>query len=102
MDRSIRCVSLDPAFSKSGSGQEFVTGDRALVLHQRSFFTRDKQQMVFAGEDKDGFILAIAWEGPFIAFANDTGVRVYDRDLKRLITQVEPSLLAPPVFILPS
>lgn len=88
MDRPVRSVALDPEFSRSGSGQCFATGDRCLVLHERTFLKNDKQQVVYFGKERDGWIHNISCRGPYIAFANDTGVRIYDKGLKTVITHV--------------
>lgn len=89
MDRPIRSVAIDPLYGRAGSGQQFVTGDRVLVLHEKGFlFAKNKQQAIFAGKEKDGFIHHITWNGSFICFANDTGIRVYDKDQKSMVTHV--------------
>ena len=46
MERPIRSIDIDPSFSRPNSGQCFATGDRVLVLHERGFFTRDKQAVI--------------------------------------------------------
>ncbi|KRY66007.1 Vacuolar protein sorting-associated protein 41 -like protein [Trichinella pseudospiralis] len=88
LDRPVRSIAIDPNFARTGSGQQFVTGDRVLVLHERSIFARNKQQLLFVGKERDGYIHRISWQDSMIAFANETGVLVFDNRAKVLITQV--------------
>lgn len=37
-----RSVAISPDFSRRGSGQMFVTGERDLLLHERRFFSNHK------------------------------------------------------------
>ncbi|KRX47109.1 Vacuolar protein sorting-associated protein 41 -like protein [Trichinella murrelli] len=88
LDRPVRSIAIDPNFARTGSGQQFVTGDRVLILHERSIFARNKQQLLFVGKERDGYIHRISWQDSMIAFANETGVLVFDNRAKVLITQV--------------
>uniref|UniRef100_A0A5S6R1W3 RING-type domain-containing protein n=1 Tax=Trichuris muris TaxID=70415 RepID=A0A5S6R1W3_TRIMR len=88
MDRPIRSVAIHPEFSRGSLCQQFVTGDRVLVLHERNLFSKYKQQLLFIGKERDGHIHNISWRGCLIAFANETGVLVYDKNAKTLLTHV--------------
>lgn len=91
MERPIRSIALDPNYGKSGSAQQFVTGDRVLVLHERRFlFSKNKQTVIFASKEREEFIHNINWRGPFICFANEGGIRIYDREQQIMITHVLP------------
>lgn len=89
-DRPVRSVALDPEYGKSGgySSQAFTTGDRCLTLHERGLLGATKRSIVYDGRERDGLIHNIAWYGQYILFANDTGVRLFDRSQKCLITHV--------------
>ncbi|VDN44982.1 unnamed protein product [Gongylonema pulchrum] len=79
LKQAARSVAIAPDFTKRGSGHIFVTGDRNLSLHQRTFFGSYKEKVLYEGMERDGVILQISWHNCFIAFTNDTGTRIYDR-----------------------
>uniref|UniRef100_F1KSV0 Vacuolar protein sorting-associated protein 41 n=1 Tax=Ascaris suum TaxID=6253 RepID=F1KSV0_ASCSU len=85
-----RSVAISPDFSKRGSGQMFVTGERDLLLHERRFFSNHKYTSLYQGLERDGLISQISWRGSCIAFTNDTGTRIYDRNEERMIALVQP------------
>ncbi|KHN74077.1 Vacuolar protein sorting-associated protein 41 -like protein [Toxocara canis] len=85
-----RSVVISPDFSKRGSGQMFVTGERDLLLHERRFFATHKYTSLYQGLERDGIISQISWRGPCIAFTNETGTRIYDRNEERMIALVQP------------
>lgn len=39
--------------------------------------------------ESEGAINAIKWRGPFIAWANDVGVKIYDNDIGQRITYID-------------
>lgn len=71
----IKSVSLDPNYHKSGSGRRFLTGDNKLTLYEKTFLNRLRSTVLCECE---GYVQMIAWQGRFIAWASDMGVRVYD------------------------
>lgn len=75
---SARAVAISEDFSRQGSGQKFVIGERDLVIYERSFLGRRKISAIYQGLDKDGFISEISWNGHYIAFTNESGTRIYD------------------------
>ncbi|KAM3727480.1 Vacuolar protein sorting-associated protein [Dirofilaria immitis] len=42
-----RSIAIDPDFTKRGSGHMFVTGERNLLLHQRTFFGSYKEKILY-------------------------------------------------------
>uniref|UniRef100_A0A915PHX3 Vacuolar import/degradation Vid27 C-terminal domain-containing protein n=1 Tax=Setaria digitata TaxID=48799 RepID=A0A915PHX3_9BILA len=74
-----RSVAIDPDFTKRGSGHMFVTGERNLLLHQRTFFGNYKEKVLYEGMDCDGMITQVSWQDRYIAFTNETGTRIFDK-----------------------
>ncbi|XP_019888291.2 vacuolar protein sorting-associated protein 41 homolog isoform X1 [Ooceraea biroi] len=79
MGRLVKSIAIDPNYYKSGSGRRFITGDDKLVLYEKTFLARMKPTVLCEAE---GGVKSIAWSGRFIAWASDTGVRVYDLDTR--------------------
>lgn len=75
LGRLVKSVAIDPNYYKLGSYRRFVTGDERLVLHERIFLARINSTVI--GEAEGG-VQNIKWNGQFIAWASDHGVRVYD------------------------
>ncbi|RCH83374.1 Vacuolar protein sorting-associated protein 41, partial [Rhizopus stolonifer] len=73
--RPIKSVSLDPYYARK-STRQFVSGGMAeqLVMSEKGWFGQ-KDSVLHANE---GPIYAIQWRNQFIAWANDTGVKIYD------------------------
>ncbi|XP_078703981.1 vacuolar protein sorting-associated protein 41 homolog isoform X2 [Branchiostoma floridae x Branchiostoma belcheri] len=84
-DCPIKAVALDPNFSRPNSGKMYVTGGDKLVLHEKGWLSRYKTSELHKGE---GPIRVIKWRGPFIAWANDMGVKMYDTSSKKRITYI--------------
>ncbi|KAK6113842.1 WD domain G-beta repeat family protein [Brugia pahangi] len=74
-----RSVAIDPDFTKRGSGHMFVSGERNLLLHHRTFFGNYREKILYEGMDCDGIIAQISWQGCCIAFTNETGTRIFDK-----------------------
>ncbi|CAL7933383.1 unnamed protein product [Xylocopa violacea] len=75
MGRLVKSIAIDPNYYKSGSGRRFITGDDKLVLYEKTFLSRLKLTVLCEAE---GGVRSVAWIGNFVAWASDTGVRVYD------------------------
>lgn len=73
--RLVKSVAIDPNYYKSGSGRRFITGDERLMLHEKTFLSRLKSTFLYEAE---GGVQNIEWNGQFVAWASDIGVRVYD------------------------
>ncbi|XP_049953703.1 vacuolar protein sorting-associated protein 41 homolog isoform X1 [Schistocerca serialis cubense] len=73
--RLVRCVAIDPYYSKPGSGRRFITGDERLVFHEKTFLSRIRTTVLYEAE---GTVQNIKWNGQFVAWASNIGVRVYD------------------------
>lgn len=81
--RPMRCVSLEPNFGRK-STRSFVCGGMAGAVSQRekSWFGH-KETILHSGE---GPIWTTQWRGNLIAWANDTGVRIYDNTTHQRIS----------------
>ncbi|XP_076241786.1 vacuolar protein sorting-associated protein light [Calliopsis andreniformis] len=75
MGRLVKSIAIDPNYYKSGSGKRFITGDDKLVLYEKTFLSRMKLTVLMEAE---GGVRSIAWIGHLVAWASDTGVRIYD------------------------
>jgi WD40 repeat protein len=84
--RPIISISLDPQFGKKTS-RSFAYGGRAgqLVINSKGWFGR-KDNVLHSGE---GPIHSIKWRGSLIAWANDTGVKIFDCDRGQRITYID-------------
>ncbi|VDP02744.1 unnamed protein product [Heligmosomoides polygyrus] len=85
-----RSIAINPSFSMQSSTPMFVIGERNLVLYEKKFFNY-KEQTIFRGGEKDGFITQSSWCGYLIAFTCDKGTRIYDRLCGRLISLIPQS-----------
>ncbi|KAI6205472.1 hypothetical protein M3Y94_00795600 [Aphelenchoides besseyi] len=93
-----KCVALAEDFSKPGSGQSFITAGQCLTFHERGFLGKRKT-VLYQGLDRDGLIMMCTWKNSLIAFTNDTGTRIYDCNLKRIITLIQPVRQEKPIPI---
>ncbi|CAG8500991.1 4625_t:CDS:10 [Ambispora gerdemannii] len=87
--RPLKCVALDPNFSRNATGQ-FVSGGLAgqLILHEKGtvgWFGNNVDTILHQGE---GPIYAVKWRGSLIAWANDMGIKMYDTNSKQRITWI--------------
>ncbi|CAG2062815.1 unnamed protein product [Timema podura] len=73
--RLVKSVAIDPYYCKPGYGKRFITGDERLVLHEKTFLSRLKSTVL---SEAEGSVQTIKWNGHFVAWASDIGVRVYD------------------------
>ncbi|GAA5979343.1 hypothetical protein JCM10908_002888 [Rhodotorula pacifica] len=88
MRRPMRCIALDPNYSKRNTRQ-FVSGGMAgsLVLSEKGWLGQ-KDVTLYSGE---GPIWAAEWRGTLIAWASDAGVRIYDTATSHRITYISRS-----------
>ncbi|KAL5487517.1 VPS41 [Sanghuangporus weigelae] len=84
--RPMRTVALEPNFSRR-STRAFVCGGMAgnLVLHEKGWLGH-KETVIHAGE---GPIWTARWRGTLIAWANDTGIKIYDTASQSRITYID-------------
>ncbi|KAI9281912.1 hypothetical protein BY458DRAFT_468772 [Sporodiniella umbellata] len=84
--RPIKAVALDPFFARK-STRQFVSGGMAeqLVMSEKGWLGQ-KDSVLHANE---GPIYAIQWRQQFIAWANDTGVKIYDTTSGLRITYID-------------
>ncbi|GAA6021958.1 hypothetical protein JCM11491_000307 [Sporobolomyces phaffii] len=85
LQRPMRCVALEPNFSKR-STRQFVSGGMAgsLVLSEKGWLGH-KETVLYSGE---GPIWATEWRGTLIAWASDAGIRIYDTVSSQRITYI--------------
>ncbi|KAJ1915465.1 Vacuolar protein sorting-associated protein 41 [Mycoemilia scoparia] len=84
--RPIKAVALDPRYKKS-SRRRFVSGGMSGELVMREAKWRsNKYFIVHSGEGQIG---AIKWQGDFIAWANDEGVRIYNSKTELQVAHIE-------------
>ncbi|EMD40305.1 hypothetical protein CERSUDRAFT_121110 [Gelatoporia subvermispora B] len=86
MKRSLRTVALEPNFAKS-STRGVVCGGMAgtLILHEKGWLGY-KETVLHANE---GPIWQVQWRGRLIAWANDSGVKIYDTISQTRITFID-------------
>lgn len=84
--RPIKAVALDPGYARK-SARQFVSGGMAeqLIMNEKGWLG-NKDIVLHANE---GPIYAIQWRGNFIAWANDTGVKMYDTQTNLRITYID-------------
>uniref|UniRef100_A0A8R1IQ21 Vacuolar protein sorting-associated protein 41 homolog n=1 Tax=Caenorhabditis japonica TaxID=281687 RepID=A0A8R1IQ21_CAEJA len=85
-----KSISFAPDFIRPQSGHCFVMGERNLILYEKRMF-QYKARNLYSGSERDGFINCCSWNDNLIAFTNDTGTRVYERGVEKIITSVQPS-----------
>ncbi|KAK9887593.1 hypothetical protein WA026_023476 [Henosepilachna vigintioctopunctata] len=73
--RLLKTISLDPNYNKFGNTKRFILGDDKLTLYERNFLGSLKPSILCESE---GFVRSLCWNGNFVAWSNDTGVRVFD------------------------
>ncbi|ORY04934.1 vacuolar protein sorting-associated protein 41 [Basidiobolus meristosporus CBS 931.73] len=90
--RPVKCIALDPEFSKK-SARQFVSGGMAgqLIMNQKGWLGH-KDTIIHGGE---GPIYALEWRGDLIAWANDTGVKIYDTTSNQRITYIDRPAQSP-------
>lgn len=71
----VRCIQLDPQFSKSGTGRRFITGDNKLTLYEKTFYKSLKSTVLCQSE---GLVSALEWSDQYVAWASGLGVHVYN------------------------
>jgi hypothetical protein len=79
-------VAIDPEY-KNKSTRQFVSGGMAeqLIMNEKGWLGH-KDIVLHANE---GPIYSIKWRGNFIAWANDTGVKMYDTTSNLRITYID-------------
>ncbi|KLT39187.1 vacuolar protein sorting-associated protein 41 [Cutaneotrichosporon oleaginosum] len=90
--RPMNAIALEPNFAKK-SGRAFVCGGMlGNLIWQEKGWLGYREQVLHSGE---GPIWAIAWRGDLIAWANDLGVKIYDRASGQRIGFVDRGANAP-------
>ncbi|KAI8920586.1 hypothetical protein BC831DRAFT_515430 [Entophlyctis helioformis] len=90
--RPVKAVCLEPGYSRKPTRQ-FVSGGMAesLIMSGRGWFG-NSNVVLHSGE---GPIFHITWRGTYIAWANESGVAVYDTATSQRFGKVERSLDSP-------
>ncbi|KAH9618528.1 hypothetical protein KSS87_018147 [Heliosperma pusillum] len=97
--RPMKAIALDPDYSRKLS-KRFVAGGLAgqLIFYMKKWFGY-QEQILHSGE---GPIHAVTWRTSLIAWANDTGVKVYDTATDQRVTFIERPRGSPhPELLLP-
>ncbi|KAH0667020.1 hypothetical protein KY285_028226 [Solanum tuberosum] len=97
--RPMKAIALDPDYARTSS-RRFVTGGLAgqLYLNVKKWLGY-RDQVLHSGE---GPIHAVKWRTSLVAWANDTGVKVYDASNDQRITFIErPRGIPRPELLLP-
>ncbi|XP_016478552.1 vacuolar protein sorting-associated protein 41 homolog [Nicotiana tabacum] len=97
--RPMKAIALDPDYARKSS-RRFVTGGLAghLYLNVKKWLGY-RDQVLHSGE---GPIHAVKWRSSLVAWANDTGVKVYDAANDQRITFIErPRGIPRPELLLP-
>ncbi|KAJ8559620.1 hypothetical protein K7X08_003678 [Anisodus acutangulus] len=97
--RPMKAIALDPDYARNSS-RRFVTGGLAghLYLNVKKWLGY-RDQVLHSGE---GPIHAVKWRTSLVAWANDTGVKVYDAANDQRITFIErPRGIPRPELLLP-
>ncbi|KAF8237909.1 vacuolar assembling protein VPS41 [Tricholoma matsutake] len=86
MKRPMRTISLEPNFSKRTT-RSFVCGGLAgnLILREKGWLGHS-ETVLHSGE---GPIWQVRWRGSLIAWANDLGVKIYDRTSQTRIVFID-------------
>ncbi|GMT03510.1 hypothetical protein PENTCL1PPCAC_25684, partial [Pristionchus entomophagus] len=84
-----RAIALTAEFARPASGNVFVVADRNLVVHSKGFFGYG-DKVVYRGSERDGYITRTSCQGPFVAFTNEQGTRIFDRSVERVLSVVSP------------
>jgi hypothetical protein len=84
--RPVKSVAIDPEY-KNKSTHQFVSGGMAeqLIMNEKGWLGH-KDIVLHANE---GPIYSIKWRGNFIAWANDTGIKMYDTTTNLRITYID-------------
>lgn len=82
----MKSVALDPDYARK-STRQFVSGGMAeqLIMSEKGWLGH-KDVVLHANE---GPIYAIQWRNNFIAWTNDTGVKIYDTNTNMRITYID-------------
>ncbi|CAN4098954.1 unnamed protein product [Withania somnifera] len=97
--RPMKAIALDPDYARKSS-RRFVTGGVAghLYLNVKKWLG-NRDQVLHSGE---GPIHAVKWRNSLVAWANDTGVKVYDASNDQHLTVIEkPHGIPRPELLLP-
>ncbi|KAE9549796.1 hypothetical protein FO519_006990 [Halicephalobus sp. NKZ332] len=89
LGQSARSVAIAEDFVRRGC-QRFAIGERRLLVYEKGFFIKYSEKIIYEGKEKDGFISAVSWKGDNLAFTNETGTRIYDFKLHKLLILIQP------------
>ncbi|KAF9476712.1 vacuolar protein sorting-associated protein 41 [Pholiota conissans] len=86
MKRPMRTVAMEPNFAKKSS-RAFICGglSGSLVMREKGWLGH-KETTIHSGE---GPIWQVRWRGQLIAWANDTGVKIYDTSSQMCIAYID-------------
>ena len=90
------CLALDPSYTKR---QHVLVGfaDGRLVYTKRGFFQRRQDSVIYQAPGSE--LHAVAWRGSLVAWADDTGIRLWDPDTQTRIAHIDrPSGARPSLY----
>lgn len=88
------CLAMDPGYKRKRDKCLLVGfADGRLILTKRGFFQRRNDAVIYQGtKTTDGVYLGIeeiAWRGPLVAWADASGIKLFDVDTQARIAQVD-------------
>ncbi|XP_035706233.1 vacuolar protein sorting-associated protein 41 homolog isoform X2 [Folsomia candida] len=84
LDKKLRCVAIDPQYSKSSFSRRFLVGSDSAMLYQRNIFNLLKPFPILEG----GIVSTIKWGSRFVAWSWKDEVRIYDIEEEIMISRV--------------
>ncbi|BEI86900.1 hypothetical protein CcaverHIS002_0702460 [Cutaneotrichosporon cavernicola] len=90
--RPMNAIALEPGFAKKSTRAFVCGGMLGNLIWQEKGWLGYREHVLHSGE---GPIWAIAWRGDLIAWANDLGVKIYDRTSGQRIGFVDRGTNAP-------
>lgn len=82
------CMAIDPSYKRKREKTVLVGfRDGRLVMTKRGFFQRRNDGVIYQGTC--GTIERIAWRGPLVAWADDSGIKLFDVDTMTRIAKID-------------
>lgn len=93
--RPMRCVALDPHFA-TNSARSFIAGgtNGRLTLNEKGWLGHRQTDLQPADKD-EGPIYNCIWHSNLLAWSNDSGVRLYDVQLMKLVAFIPKLDISP-------
>ena len=85
-EQPLSCITLDPGYASRSEKVFAVGGPRGQLVVCRKNWYAQRDSVLHEGE---GGVVAIAWRGNLVAWANERGVKIVDLETEEKITFVE-------------